>query len=70
MVRDPRRKPYYYNELSQNLDSDFDATDSNPKSQFESVQNSFLNDEIQQNSVAKEKLASSYGSGGSLNYIF
>lgn len=65
--RDPRRIPYYYNELNRNLDVDFDEQDSNAK--FESVAN-ISNDEIQQSLVIKEELAPNYGSGGSLNYIF
>lgn len=74
VVKDPRRKPYYYNELSQSLDVDLvdEQQDSNAKSnatKFELVEH-ILNDEIEQNSAIRENSATNYGSGGSLDHIF
>ena len=68
VVKDPRRKPYYYNELSQSLDADLVDQNSNVKSnstKFEQV-----DDEIKQSSTIPEISASNYGSGGSLDHIF
>lgn len=72
VVKDPRRKPYYYNELNQSLDVDLEEQDSNAKSnstKFKLVEH-ISNDEIKQNSAIRKNSVTNYGSGGSLDHIF
>lgn len=76
VVKDPRRKPYYYNELNQSLDIELDEqnqnsnTKSNP-TKSESLEH-HLNDENQAISTIKgnQSATNYYGSGGSLDHIF
>lgn len=72
VVKDPRRKPYYYNELNQALDIDRDEPDAiaKPNSiQFESEKD-ILSDEIKQNPAIRQNLDTNFGSGGSLDHVF
>lgn len=65
IVKDPRRKPYYYNELSQNLD----VNDNNiaiPNSNLELFNS---NNENQVTDVTIRNSAVTMGSGGSLDHI-
>lgn len=70
-VKDPRRKPYYYNELNQSIDAELTAKNAqlNSINKSEPVRTS-PNDEIIKNSVNKSQIATDYGSGGSLDHIF
>lgn len=71
VVKDPRRKPYYYNELNQSIDAELTAKNAqlNSINKSEPVRTS-PNDEIIKNSVNKSQIATDYGSGGSLDHIF
>lgn len=79
VVKDPRRKPYYYNELSQNLDAN-ETIENNNNNQItqlnaainnESSDQFLSNNEIKRISDIKSNSASNpnYGSGGSLDHI-
>lgn len=73
VVKDPRRKPYYYNELNQSLDIDLNEQNSSAKSnsttRYES-EGHILNDEIKQNPTIGRNSETNYGSGGSLDHVF
>lgn len=67
VVKDPRRKPYYYNELTQTLNAELDEQNSKQKSnnmKSESTEHRLNDDENRQNSKTDY-----YGSGGSLDHI-
>lgn len=74
VVKDPRRKPYYYNELNQSLDAELDGKNSNAKlnpTKLESTEHHLNDDENRQNSaIRKNSTTDYYGSGGSLDHIF
>lgn len=77
VVKDPRRKPYYYNELSQNLDSNEASenhnahnTPVNSINEVDSIDHLLSNNEVNRISEIKSNSASNYGSGGSLDHIF
>lgn len=72
VIRDPRRKPYYYNELHQNLNDDFIEQDSKDldSTKLGSEENILNEYTIRDNSEIREKFTTEYGSGGSLDYIF
>lgn len=71
VVKDPRRKPYYYNELNQSIDAELAEQNTKLEStgKSESIE-PVSNVDIQRNSDFSEKIAAGYGSGGSLNHIF
>lgn len=72
VIKDPRRKPYYYNELNQSLDIDLNEEESKSKSistPFESV-GYILNDEMKQSSAIRRNSETKYGSSGSLDHVF
>lgn len=72
VVKDPRRKPYYYNELNQSLNENDtiesldtqNGLDSNEKTEITEH-----NDEIRISGISANS-ANTYGSGGSLDHIF
>lgn len=67
LVKDPRRKPYYYNELNQSVDVDLnDQIETSNKIQSGEQT---LNDEINRISTISENSMTHYSSGGSLNHI-
>lgn len=71
VVKDPRRKPYYYNELSQNLDIDREEHDSNARAnstQFEPVTQA-LPDEIKLSAIRRNS-DTNYGYGSTLDHAF
>lgn len=71
VVKDPRRKPYYYNELSQSIDANNTIeslktqADSNNKSAPEHIPN----DEANRVAGISANSFNAYGSGGSLDHI-
>lgn len=71
VVKDPRRKPYYYNELNQSIDAELSAKNAqlNLTKKSEALRAS-PNDDVIRNSVIKSQTATDYGSGGSLDHIF
>lgn len=77
VVKDPRRKPYYYNELSQNFDAnesidilDTKVTQDSNNNKSEFIENVPNNDELNRSSSVRASLVNAYGSGGSLDHIF
>lgn len=76
VVKDPRRKPYYYNELSQSLDANEPIECLNSQnaqdlvSKSESSEHVLMNDELNRNPSVGTSLANAYESGGSLDHIF
>lgn len=72
VVKDPRRKPYYYNELSQNIEIGHDEPDSHAKSnstQFEPADH-LLTDDSKQNSVIRRNSDTNYGFTSKLDHAF
>lgn len=71
VVKDPRRKPYYYNELNQNVDIGLDVQENEPESisKSQSIEQ-VSNNEINRNSAISVNSTSRFGSGGSLDHIF
>lgn len=79
VVKDPRRKPYYYNELSQSLDTNEpieklsvkNAHQLNPTNQSELVDHTnSIDEEFIRNASVRASAMNVYGSGGSLDHIF
>lgn len=71
VVKDPRRKPYYYNELSQNLDIDHDEQehDSNVKANSTQFVPVTLPDEIKLSTIRRNS-DTNYGYGSTLDHAF
>lgn len=71
IVKDPRRKPYYYNELNQSVDVELGNQDTQLDAINESQSTEIIsNDEIIRNSAISDKSTTRFGSGGSLDHIF
>lgn len=77
VVKDPRRKPYYYNELSQSLDTNepieklnVQNSQLNSTNQSEPIEHAPISDELIRNASIRASSVNVYGSGGSLDHIF
>lgn len=71
LVKDPRRKPYYYNELNQSVDIELGPQDIRLES-TKKLQSGdqVTNDDVNRISTISENSTARYSSGGSLDHIF